>query len=260
MMSAERVGHSVPSSPAPFPETFCLMKAFLLAAGHGTRLRPVTDRVPKCLVPIGGVPMLRIWLDLCAAHGVTDVLINVHSYADTIRDFLARDNGNGVSVRISEEPVLLGSAGTLAANRDWVAGESSFWVLYADVLTNADLSQMLAFHRARGQLATLGLYRVPDPARCGIVKLDSAGIIYEFVEKPKVPASNLAFTGLMLATPAVIDLVPPQEQVDIGSHLLPRLVGRMAGYTIDSYIMDIGTLENYQAAQRSWPDLRQPHD
>ena len=231
------------------------MKAFLLAAGHGTRLRPLTEHTPKCLVPIGGVPMLSIWLDLCAAHNISEVLINVHSHAEVVRDYLAKANGRGVHVRISEEPVLLGSAGTLAANRDWVGSEDCFWVLYSDVLTTANLSDMLAFHRRQRQLATLGLYEVPDPTRCGIVKLDTAGIIWEFVEKPKVPASNLAFSGLMLASPAVIDLIPSQSQVDIGFHLLPQLVGRMSGYNIKGYLVDIGTLRNYQVAQRTWPGL-----
>ncbi len=229
------------------------MKAFLLAAGHGTRLRPLTDSIPKCLVPICGVPILRIWLELCAQHNIREVLINIHSHADQVRSYLAAANGGGITVRLTEEPTLLGSAGTLAVNRDWVANEDSFWVLFSDVLTTANLSQMLAFHRERRQLATLGLYQVADPARCGIATLDSTGIITAFTEKPKTPESNLAFSGVMLAVPGVLDLIPSHMPSDIGFHLLPQLAGRMAGYMIDSYLTDIGTMANYQAAQRTWP-------
>jgi len=232
------------------------MKAFLLAAGHGTRLRPLTDHTPKCLLPIAGVPLLRIWLELCAAHAIDDVLVNIHAHPDAIRAYLARENGHGVRVQVSEETVLLGSAGTLVANREFVAGEECFWILYADVLTNADLSAMLALHRSAKPLATLGLYEVPDPTRCGIVKLDEASIIREFVEKPAIPASRLAFTGVMLACPAVLDLIPNLPEADLGFHLLPRLVDRMVGYRIHEFLMDIGTMENYRFAQTVWPGLK----
>src|ERR1700720_3732712 len=124
------------------------MKAFLLAAGRGTRLRPITDRIPKCLVPIRGVPMLQIWMEICRAAGIDEGMINLHTHADIFRSWV-KDTGNGTRVRLAEEPTLLGSAGTILANRDWVASESCFWILYADVLTTARLSRMLEFHLAR---------------------------------------------------------------------------------------------------------------
>jgi mannose-1-phosphate guanylyltransferase len=230
------------------------MKAFLLAAGQGTRLRPLTDHLPKCLLPIAGTPMLQLWFDLCRRYGIDEVLINVHAHAQAVRDFLSH-NGKGLRVHVSEEPTLLGSAGTLAANRHWVAGESAFWVFYADVLTNANLHKMGDLDRRLAPVATLGLYEVPDPQRCGIVTLDACGIITEFVEKPAAPKSNLAFSGLLLATPALLDFIPAERPADLGFHVLPRLVGRMAGYRIRDYLIDIGTLENYQAAQHDWAEV-----
>src|SRR5438309_1261618 len=124
------------------------MKAFLLAAGHGTRLRPLTDNIPKCLVSIQGIPMLDIWLEVCRRAGIKEVLVNVHAHVDAVREALSQQK-NGLKVHISEEAILLGSAGTLLANRQWVAGEAYFWVLYADVLTNANLSPMIALHESR---------------------------------------------------------------------------------------------------------------
>ena len=105
------------------------MKAFLLAAGNGTRLRPLTDNVPKCLLPIQGIPLLEIWLNNCKAAGITDVLINTHAHAEAIRQF-ASEQRTGVRMCIVEEPELLGSAGTLVENREFVVGENSFFVLY----------------------------------------------------------------------------------------------------------------------------------
>src|SRR6185312_4243608 len=175
----------------------CLMKAFLLAAGNGTRLRPLTDNVPKCLLPIQGVPLLEIWLRNCKAAGITDVLVNTRAHTEAIRKFAAEQK-TGVRIRIVEEPELLGSAGTLAENREFVAGEESFFVLYADVLTNVDLRRMLAFHTQKRLPATLGIYKVPDPSRCGIVTMDENSLISNFMEKPMHPASNWAFEGVMV--------------------------------------------------------------
>jgi mannose-1-phosphate guanylyltransferase len=235
------------------------VKAFLLAAGHGTRLRPLTDRLPKCLVPIRNVPVLGIWLELCRRFGIDEVLVNLHSHKDLIEEYVS-SNRSGVKVQLSHESVLLGSAGTLRANRDWVNGQPCFWVLYADVLTTANLARMLEFHQLRNPIATLGLYRVPDPQRCGVVKFDEAGIVREFVEKPDNPSSHWAFSGLMIGTPDLLDAIPSSQPADLGFDVLPRLVGRMVAYPLHEYLLDVGTMENYRAAQTSWPGFLKDHE
>ena len=232
----------------------CCKKAFLLAAGSGTRLQPLTNETPKCLLPVRGVPLLEIWMKLCRAAGIDEVLINVHAHAHKVREFVARQN-IGLHVTIADEEELLGSAGTLAENRAFVAGEEAFFVLYADVLTNLDLPELLAFHRRKQMPATLGIYQVPDPTRCGIVSTNDADIIERFVEKPQHPESNWAFSGVMVASPQILDLIPSPRPADIGFHLLPQLAGKMAAYRIHDFLLDIGTPENYAAAQSSWPGL-----
>ncbi|HEY2361294.1 MAG TPA: nucleotidyltransferase family protein [Candidatus Angelobacter sp.] len=227
------------------------MKAFLLAAGNGTRLRPLTERIPKCLLPIQGVPLLEIWLSNCKAAGITDVLVNTHAHAEAIRQFAA-EHKTGVQMRIVEEPELLGSAGTLAVNREFVAGEESFFVLYADVLTNVDLRRMLAFHTQKRLPATLGIYQVPDPSRCGIVTMDENAVISNFKEKPTRPAGNWAFAGVMVAGPAFFDFLPDRRPADLGFDVLPKMIGKMAAYAIAEYLLDIGTIANYHHAQQSW--------
>src|SRR5260370_4777615 len=118
------------------------MKAFLLAAGNGTRLRPLTDSIPKCLVPIRGVPLLQIWMDLCRRNGISEVLINVHAHAAVVRRFLQESNID-LKVTVLEEKVLLGSAGTLLANRQWVGSDPGFLGFYADLLTVPRLTSLL---------------------------------------------------------------------------------------------------------------------
>jgi|ERR1039458_10332733 mannose-1-phosphate guanylyltransferase len=231
------------------------MKAFLLAAGNGTRLRPITDKIPKCLVPIQGIPMLAIWMSLCKELGITELLINLHAHADIVRTFLQQRLDSGLRVHVAEEKELLGSAGTLRANRKWVEGEDLFWIFYADVLHRADLPAMLRLHLQHGLAATLGVYEVPDPSRCGIVTTNSRGVIESFVEKPTSPTGNLAFSGLMIGTQEVLDVIPECVPADIGFHVLPRLTGQMLAFPIQNYLIDIGTLENYQQAQATWPGL-----
>jgi mannose-1-phosphate guanylyltransferase len=200
--------------------------------------------------------MLQIWFALCRHFGIDEVLINVHAHGDAVRKFI-EDNQVGLKVRLSAETALLGSAGTIHANRDWVTQERSFWIFYADVLTTANLNQMLAFHDSRGQIATIGVNEVPDPSRCGIVQVDERGVVTEFVEKPHAPAGNLAFSGLMLASPPLLDVIPDTCPVDLGFHVLPQMVGRMAAYRIPELLIDIGTIETYRAAQTTWPGLPQ---
>jgi len=230
------------------------LKAFLLAGGNGTRLRPLTDSVPKCLAPIRGRPMLDIWLDLCARSGITEVLINLHAHAEAVEHHLQRNN-SPVKVRLVHEDQLLGSAGTIAANRAWIGSDSAFWILYSDVLTNANLRSMGEFHSRHGEIATLGLYRVPDPSRCGVAITDETGVIIDFEEKPQAPRSNWVFSGLMVAGPHLFELIPPSVPADLGFHAIPRLLGKMRAYPIADYLLDIGTLSNYERAQHTWPGL-----
>jgi mannose-1-phosphate guanylyltransferase len=216
------------------------MKAFLLAAGLGTRLRPLTDTVPKCLVEVGGRTMLDLWLDALAAAGVDEVLVNTHHLSELVRAHVAA-RGAPPAVRLSHEPVLLGSAGTLLANRELVAGEDMFLVVNADNLTDFDLGRLVDAHRSGDTLATLCVFRSPRPSECGIVEV-ADGRVVGFVEKPAHPRSNLANAGLYAFSPKVIDEITDPLPCDIGFHLLPRLVGRARVVELGTAsFLDIGT-------------------
>jgi len=206
------------------------------------------------MVPIRGRAMLDIWLEICEQAGIDEVLINLHAHSEPVRAAL-RQWKRRVRVHLSEEPVLLGSAGTLVCNRDWVAAEPQFWVLYADVLTNANLNEMLQFHIKSAPVATIGSCRVKDPSRCGVLTFDPDFLVQEFVEKPAHPRSDWAFSGIMIATPMLLDSIPSRLPVDLGFDVLPHLVGRMRAYPISDYLTDVGTMENYEAAQETWPGL-----
>jgi len=203
-------------------------------------------------MPICGRPLLDIWLDLCARSGITEVLINLHAHSRLIERHLEQ-NSPPVRVRVVREDQLLGSAGTIAANRAWAESEPAFWILYSDVLTNTNLRSMSEFHFRHGAVATLGLCQVSNPSCCGVAIADAEGIIIDFEEKPQTPRSNWAFSGLMIASPCFLDLIPSEIPADIAFHVLPRLLGKMRAYPITDYLLDIGTIPNYQKAQITWP-------
>ena len=230
------------------------MKAFLLAAGEGRRLRPLTDRVPKCLVPIGGTPLLGIWLRLLESHGVRGALLNTHYLADEVTAFL-RTWPTSMEIVTVHEPRLLGSAGTVLANRDFVSGENQFFVIYADNLSNLDLGAMVRFHAARPEPLTIGIVPTDRPREKGTVVVDADGRVIAFEEKAEHPRSNLSNAGVYVAGADVFEdlrAAGPADALDFGYHVLPRMVGRMAAYEIREFLTDIGTPEAYTQAQAAW--------
>jgi mannose-1-phosphate guanylyltransferase len=231
-------------------------KAFLLAAGLGTRLYPLTQTTPKCLVPVGGRPLLAYWVDLLAYHGFTDVLVNLHHLPDQVTAFLDQLE---TDIRFEPffEPELLGSAGTVRENRAF-AGDAPFLVAYADDLTDANLSALMAAHSPTGPMLTMALFEAPEPHRCGIAELDAAGTIVSFEEKPAAPKSSLANAGLYVSDGRLFDVIPDETPADFGRHVLPRLIGRMRGYRLTESLIDVGTPESYAAAQRTVAQLAWP--
>ena len=230
------------------------MKAIILAAGLGTRLRPITSTTPKCLVPINGVPLLELWLRDCERAGVEAVLVNTHHLAGRVEEFVAARRG--IPVTLAYEPTLLGSAGTITANWDFVDGGESFLVVYADNLTTFPLAELIAFHATHDRIASMALFRSPNPSACGVVQLDGDGLVTGFWEKPANPPGNLVNAGLYVFRREVRPYLPAHASdgvpADVGRSLMPALVGRAMGLPIGNYFVDIGTLENYYSAQADY--------
>jgi mannose-1-phosphate guanylyltransferase len=228
------------------------MKAFLLAGGLGERLRPLTDRVPKCLVPINGVPLLSIWIDLCNRSGIDSVLINVSRHGEQVEAFLASED-LPIDVRIVQEKEPIGNAGTVLANRDFVRGEDNFFILYSDNLTDVPLARLLAFHRAHGGVFSMGLFHTPMPTSSGIVELSPEGRIRNFQEKPARPLGDLANAGIYVSGQGVFDAIPHDRPiVDFGNDVFPRLQGQLYGQLLDGYVRDIGTPQALAQGCRDW--------
>jgi mannose-1-phosphate guanylyltransferase len=224
------------------------MKAFLLSAGKGTRLQPLTFHTPKCLVVIDGRPLIEYWFDLLELYGIYDVLINTSYLAGKVKDYI-KNNPRGLEIKLTYERHLLGSGGTIRKNWEFIEGEESFFIFYADNLTNINLRNMINFHNKHGKEFTLALVQVPNPTECGIVEIDNYSSVLSFTEKPDNPVSDLAFAGIMLSGQKLKNYFPKQEVFDLGYDVLPKLAGNAKGYIMTDYLLDIGTPEKMIQAE-----------
>jgi histidinol-phosphate phosphatase family protein len=234
-----------------------MLKAFLLAAGLGSRLKPFTDSTPKCLLPFGGRPLLDYWLELLAEVDCAEARVNTHAHAEKMRAFLNSSFPSGYPV-VSEsfEPTLLGSGGTIAANPEFADDADDVIIVYADQLSTIDFRAMLAFHRQHGDPFTMLLYRVSNPKECGIVELDAQQRVVSFIEKPREPKSDLANAGIYIVSRDAYREMAAANGFDLAFDVLPRFIGRMRGWTWDGFHRDIGTHAALDRAQRELPTVR----
>lgn len=230
-----------------------LTKAMILAAGEGTRLRPLTLYTPKALLPIGGVPLLLHTLGWLREHGVSEVAINTHYLGEAISQRVGDGSSLGLAVHYSPEEVLLGTAGAVKRLEDFF--DSWFVVVYGDVLTDCDLAALANYHRRRGAIATLALTQVADPTTAGVVRLSEDGRVIGFVEKPSpgIAAGNLANGGIYILERQVLDYIPDGVFCDFGFHVFPRILEEglpVYGYPLppETYLIDIGSPDKFRRA------------
>ena len=228
------------------------LRALLLAAGLGTRLRPITLHTPKCLVPIHGEPLLGRWLRQLEAAGCEAVLINTHYLADQVEKFLQERPPSATSVQTINEPELLGTAGTLIANSAFFE-KAIGMLIHADNAMAGDLKGLLEAHSARQAqcLLTMLTFRTDQPRSCGIVATDANGVVNAFHEKVSDPPGNCA-NGALYAfdAPFLARLAEMSPQPnDFSTEVIPTLMGRIQSWHTDKPYLDIGTPEALAAAQ-----------
>lgn len=230
------------------------MKAYLLAAGLGTRLRPITNTTPKCLIDIAGKPLMQWWLELLARYSVSEVLVNTHYLAEQVHTFIEKYNATDGQQHVTEfyEPELLGSGGTVSVSRDFIGTDESFLICYADNLTNINLRKMMRFHESHSGILTMALFHANNPKQCGIATIDNAEKITEFEEKPEQPISDLANAGIYIANRALLQYLSNASFIDFSRDVLPKLIGKMYGYEMHDYLIDIGTIESLKKARSEW--------
>ncbi len=235
------------------------LKAFLLAAGFGTRLRPITDSVPKCMVPIMGRPLLEYWIDLLGSSAIcSEVLVNTHYLPDLVRGHVNR-SAFKPKITLLHESALLGTAGTLGRHASRLV-TGPVIVAHADNLTLFDLDEFVAAYGNRpvGCLGTMMTFETDSPSTCGILELDEDGIVQGFHEKVESPPGNLANAAVFIFSPEALHIIrklTQQGATDISNDVIPRMLGRLNTWQNEVYHRDIGNPTALAAAEAEFPGV-----
>lgn len=226
------------------------MRAILLAAGLGTRLRPLTNVIPKCLVPIKGRPLLSIWLERLIDADIGPFLINTHYLSSQVEAFIESSPFRN-QVKLVNEQKLYGTAGTLIANLDFFQGEDGL-LIHADnySLANFKAFQQAHINRPQECLMTMMTFRTNNPSLCGVVELDTRGVVIGFHEKIVKPPSNLANGAVYILSAELLKRLEKDlyALTDFSTQVLNRFVGQIYSYETLEVFLDIGTPENYKQA------------
>jgi NDP-sugar pyrophosphorylase family protein len=237
------------------------MKAMVLAAGQGTRLHPLTERIPKALVPVAGRPMIEYSLLLLKRYGIHDIIINLHHLGDQIESYLGDGRQLGLQISYSKEPELLDTGGGLLKAKPFFQG-GPFIAINTDVLIDLSLSELIEFHTKKGAAATLVLRPDPLADQYGSMEIDSDGRIHRFLQARiastlSVPTTKLMFTGVQVLEPRVFDYMESEDRVrkfSTTKDTYPRMLlhqAKLFGFRFDGFWQDVGTASRIKEAEES---------
>ena len=237
-----------------------MLKAVIMAGGFGTRLRPLTTKIPKPMVPIMNKPMIEHIVRLLVTHGIKDIVVLVFYHPNVIKNFLKDGSQFGASIQYVKADADYGTAGSVRNAYDLLKG-SRVLVISGDVLTDFDLGKAMEFHEEKGSKATLVLTRVNDPLQFGLVITEDDGKIVRFLEKPTWGEvfSDTVNTGIYVLEPEVLEIVPFREEYDFSKQLFPLMLKQrmpLYGYAAEGYWRDVGNLNEYIEAQLDCLDNR----
>jgi NDP-sugar pyrophosphorylase family protein len=232
------------------------MKAFILAAGLGTRLRSLGLDAPKVMAPIAGRPLLEHHITLLREQGIRELIVNLHHLPEKITEHFGDGSRYGVHITYSHEPELLGTAGAVK-KMEYLLRDGTFIVLYGDNLIQIEFAPLVEFHRTRRAVATVALFESPEPWTGGVVEMEADGRVRRFVEKPdpKEVSTNLINAGIYVLEPQVFDAIPAGQFCDFGKDVFPKLLAAgKAVYAMKprAYVQDVGTPERLAKARRDF--------
>ena len=229
------------------------MKAVVLAGGRGTRLAPYTHILPKPLMPIGDMPILEVLLRQMKQAGIQDVVLTVGHLASLLRSYFGTGEQWGMCIDYSYEDMPLGTAGPLAS----VQGlDDTFLVTNGDVLTTLDISKLLAYHKARGGVATIAVHKRQVKINLGVVQWDGDDRIAGYIEKPTYDYT--VSMGIYVFAKRVLDFIPQNKYLDFPALVLKLLAAheKVVGYVFDGYWMDLGSPDDYAQAAEDFEHMK----
>ncbi len=229
------------------------MKAFVMAAGAGTRLRPLTYEIPKPMVPVLNKPVLEHVLENLKKHGINEVILNLHHCPGTVKEHFQNGSSLGINIKYSFERNLLGTAGGVKKMEDYF--DSTFVVMSGDGLTDINLSKALQFHKKKKALGTMVLKAIDSKFEYGVTLTDNSGKIKKFIEKPKWSDvfANTVNTGIYIFEPEIFRYIPKNKLYDFGFQVWPDLLKkgkRIFGYVMKDYWTDVGNIKEYRRGVR----------
>ena len=234
------------------------MRALLLAAGLGTRLRPITDTIPKCLVLINGKPLLAYWLELLVSAGIKDILINTHYLSEVVDNYVQKSEF-AEFITIAYEEELLGTAGTLLKNKARFSDGPTI-LIHADNLSCFSMSDFIKTYNERSADVeiTMMTFNTDSPKKCGILEVDSNGIVHEMHEKVDNPKSNYANGAVYILSDSIIDFISSLNKnvLDFSIDILPNFMGKINTYHNNTYHRDIGDLISLNKAIEEYPKIK----
>lgn len=227
------------------------MKAILLAAGLGTRLRPITNNTPKCMVPIGGRPLLDYWLDNLEEGGIEEVLINLHHLPEIVKSYL-KEKKTSLKIKTTFEPRLLNTGGTILANKDFFL-PNPVMVIHADNFSKFEVNKFVqAFNERPPKISmTMMTFETDDPQNSGIVKINADGIVTEFYEKQKRNVGNKANAAVYIISSEVMAFMQNLNKnvIDFSLDVIPNFIGKINTFHNNVYHRDIGNFESLKKAR-----------
>ncbi len=231
------------------------MKAFVLAAGLGTRLSPLTDHTPKPLIPVLNIPSLFYTFFLLKQAGIREIICNIHHHGNAVRQFIESSNTTGLTITFSEEPVILGTGGGLK-KCEKLLDDDDFILVNSDIITDIDFRALIKHHQAMGRPGTLTLFETPDAATIGYVGVRD-GLVKDFRDLRHTGLlSSFIYTGVAILSPEIFRFMKAECSgiVDTGfSGLIDN--GGLSYYQHKGLWMDIGTMQNYWLANIDSPSV-----
>ncbi len=228
------------------------MRAVVLVGGHGTRLRPLTNDVPKAMLPIGGVPMIERMVGHLSSHGITEVVLSMGFLPDAFVEGYPDGTCAGTPLHYAVEPEPLDTAGAIAFAAAHAGIDETFLVQNGDILTDLDMGVLISVHQETGAEGTIALTSVDDPSRYGVVPTDVSGRVMGFVEKP-APGEALTHNvnaGTYVLEPSVLGRIPTGQRVSVERRVFPEMAAEGTLYAVasDATWVDTGTPVTYLRA------------
>jgi mannose-1-phosphate guanylyltransferase len=232
------------------------MQALILAAGRGKRMRPLTDKIPKVMLPVGRKPFLAYLIEYLKKQGINEFILAVCWKKEKIKNYFGDGKKFGVEIVYSEEKKLSDTAGAIK-NAENLIKNKNIIILNGDSFVDIDIKKMLKFHKEKKSPITMAVYKTKNPGRYGEVIIDENDIVVRFKEKAKTKRENFINAGVYIFQKKILKNFPKNKKLSLEKDIFPNLAGKIAAFKTKGYFIDIGTQEDYKKLKKEFKKIWQ---